>query len=133
MTGRLPLTITDLLIQCTPAPGATNNKDATAMTPAHKHQPAFGDQQDAILILGHIARGAPPALGTQLFERALEVLSEGYLVGGALRAPVPSPQVDFRGVRSGSCVRKAEVEGRLEDRALVVRVDVVGPIWERPA
>ena len=38
----------------------------------------------------------------------------------------------FWGVRSGSCVRKAEVEGRLDDRALVVRVDVVGPIWRGP-
>ena len=76
-----------LLIKCTPAFGVTGNDDATAMILVlHLHTNAslvFGNQQDPILILGHIARGAsrafpvllfsPPA---QLLERGLEVLSE---------------------------------------------------------
>ena len=54
---------------------------------------ALGNQQDPIFILGHIARYAPrvfpfPVLlfapDTQLFERALEVFSEGHLIGGFL-------------------------------------------------
>ena len=58
MTGQLSLTITELLIQCTPAPRPTSNDDATAVTPAQKHQPAFGNQQVAI----HMSPEAPPAL-----------------------------------------------------------------------
>ena len=82
-----------LFIKCTPAFGVTGNDDATAIILVlHPHTNAslaFGNQQDPILILGPIARGAfcafpvllfpPPA---QLLERGLEVLSEGHLVGG---------------------------------------------------
>jgi len=63
------------------------------MTPVlHPHtntSPALGNQQVPILILGHIAKSASRAfpfpvlfaLDAQLFERGLEVLREGYLVG----------------------------------------------------
>ena len=91
----LPLTIAELLIKRTPAFGVTGNDDATTMILVlHPHTNAslaFGNQQDPILILGHIARGASRASPVpvllfsphaQLLERGLEVLSEGHLVGG---------------------------------------------------
>ena len=95
MTEQLPLAIAQLLIKCTPALGATSHDDATAMTlvlhPYTNTGLAFENQQDTILILGHIARGASRAFPvsiflflprTQLLERALEVLSEGTSLGG---------------------------------------------------
>ena len=81
MTGQLPLTITDL--QCTPAAGATDNEDVTAMTPTHKHQPAFGNQQDAILILGHIARGAPAPLARSCSSAHWRPSARGTSLGGS--------------------------------------------------
>ena len=67
------------------------------MTPVlHAHTNtslALGNQQDSIFILGHIARHASRVLpvpvllfapDAQLFERALEVFSEGHLIGGFL-------------------------------------------------
>ena len=81
MTGQLPLAIAELFIKCIPAFGATSDDDATAMTlilyPHTDTSLAFGNQQDAILILGHIARGA-----SRVFP--VPVLSEGHLVGGYL-------------------------------------------------
>ena len=65
MTGQLPLAIAELFIKCIPAFGTTSDDDATAVTPilyAHTDTSlAFGNQQDTILILGHIARGASRA------------------------------------------------------------------------
>ena len=97
MAGQLPLAITELFIKCIPALRATSHDDATTMTPIlYPHTDtslAFGNQQDAILILGHIARGASRTLPVpvllfppraQLLERALEAGSEGHLVGGLL-------------------------------------------------
>jgi len=96
MTGQLPGAIAQTLIKRVPVLGVTCRDNATAMTPVlHPHTNsslAFGDQQDPILILGHIARSARGfpfpvllfALGTQLFERALEVLRERFFVGELL-------------------------------------------------
>ena len=91
----LPLNIAELLIKCTPAFGVTGNDDATTMIlllhPHTNASLASGNQQDPILILGHIARGASRAFPVQvllfsppeqLLERGREVLSEGHLVGG---------------------------------------------------
>ena len=103
MTGQLPLAIAELLIKCIPALGATSDDDATAVTPIlYPHTDtslAFGNQQDAILILGHITRGASRAFPVpvlllpprpQLLKRALEVLSEGDLIGGFLVCLFPA-------------------------------------------
>ena len=73
------------------------------MTPGlHAHTNtslALGNQQDPIFIPGNIARYAPLVfpfpvlllpLDTQLFERALEVFSEGYLIGRLLVRLVPA-------------------------------------------
>ena len=144
MTGQLPLVVAALLIKCTPTLGATSDDDATAVTPV-LHPLVFGNQQDPILILGHIARGASHAFPvsvllspppTQLLERALEVLSEGHLVGGP-SCICPSQQMGFRGVRSGSCARAWEGGGGRAARkttlsSSVVQVDVIELIWRRP-
>ena len=115
MSGQFPFAIAQLLVKCIPALRPTSNNDATAMTPAlHPHTNtslALGNQQDPIFILRHIARPASRSFSVlvllfppdaQLFERTLEVLSEGYL------RSVPSLRVGFRGVISGSCVRLRE-------------------------
>ena len=98
MTGQLPLAVAQLLIKRIPAFGATSHDNVTAVTlvlhPQTNSSLALGKQQDPIFTLGHVARSAPaPSLSQpscsrltriQLFERALEVLREGYVVGRLL-------------------------------------------------
>ena len=118
MTGQLPLAIAELLIRCTPAIGATSHDDATAVTPVlYPHTNAslaFGNQQDPILILGHIARGAACAFPVSVFlfpPRARWRSSARAPRREAPRAFVPGLQVGFQGVRSRSCVRAREGGG----------------------
>lgn len=148
MTGQVPLAVAQLLIQRIPALSATYYKSATAMTPIlHTYTNAslaLGNQEDPVLVLGQFAgrscRGiAVPVLAfpldAELFERALEVFGEGDLIGRLFVRLLPADggasrwgdeEVAFGGGRT-------EVEGRLEDGALVVRVDVVEAIWRGPA
>jgi hypothetical protein len=80
MTGQLPLARAQLLIKCISALGSTSHDSATAMTPVlHPHTNtslAFGNQQDPILILEHVARNPsrafpiPVLLFLFLFVRA---------------------------------------------------------------
>ena len=113
ISGQLPLAIAQLLISPRSHEQRRRYGDDTSSAPAHTSL-AFGNQQDPILILRHVARSASRAFPVsvllfpprpQLLKPALEALSVGLLVGGAPRASVPSQQEGFRGVRSGSCVR----------------------------
>jgi len=77
-------------------------------------------------------------LDAQLYDsrkRALEVFGERYLVGRLLARLLPANRRASgwwdQEVALGH--RRVEVEGRLEDRALIVRVDVVGSSARRPA
>ena len=160
MAGQLPLAIAQLLIERIPPFRATSNNNATAMTPVlHTDTDAslaLGNQQDPILILRQVPTRASRTvafafaftftfalalavlllpLDAELFERALEVLGEGDLVGGLLARLLPAHgrAAGRRDQKVALGHGRAEVEGRLEDRGLVVRVDVVEPIWWRPA
>ena len=99
------------------------------MTPVlHRHTPASHSGINRIpSSFSDISRAFPVSVllfppRPQLLKPALEALSEALLVGGTPRASVPSQQVGFRGGE----IRKlrSDMGGRrLEDRALVVRVD----------
>ena len=144
MTGQLPLAIAELLIKCIPALGATSDDDATAVTPVLRPHTdtslAFGNQQDAILILGYIARGAflvsvllfPPH--AQLPERALEVLSEGHLVGGYLVRLFPANRWASGGEIRELCsgMRGRGWKGGSKIALSSAQVDVVEQIWGDP-
>jgi hypothetical protein len=94
MTGQLPLAIAQLLINRVMALRTTSNNGATVMAPV-LHTPtdaslALKTQQDPIFILGQISRRDSRAfpfpvllftLGAQQFERAMEIVGEGHLVG----------------------------------------------------
>jgi hypothetical protein len=92
--------------------------------------PPNGNQQDPIFTLGQISRHTSSAflfpvllflLHARLFERALEVLDDGRLVGRLLVRLFSDHGWTYRGeikkLRSGH--GRAEVEGHLEDQALV--------------
>ena len=138
MTGQLPVGIAQILIKHIPVLGATSHDNMTAIPPVlHPHTGsslALRNQQDPILILGHIARSTPHgfpfpvllfALDPQLFEHVLEVLREGYLIGGVLvhrSQPTGGPPGgEIRelclGMGGWRWRAEVEVEGRLEDRS----------------
>ena len=126
MIGHLPLAVVQLLIGCIEALETTSNNETTAMAPDLHLYPgtilALGNQQDPILILGHISRHASRAFRSWSICPAFCVAVRVYARGprrGARRwaerhAYVLSPWVGF--------LERAEVEGRLEDGIYVVPV-----------
>jgi len=71
-------------------------------------------------------------LDAQLLERAREVSGEQYFVGRLLARLLPANRRTSGGWdREVAFGHGRAVEGRLEDRALIVRVNVVEPIGRR--
>ena len=128
MTGQLPLAIAKLLIKCISALGATSDDDATAVTPilyqprlrestgSYPHSRTYRQRRlPRLPSLGSPVPASHAAARARAGDPQRGAPRWGHLVGGtslgAPRTSVPSQQVGFRGVRSGSCARAWEGGG----------------------
>ena len=113
------------LIKRIPTLRTTSNNDATAMAPVlHAHTNTntsivLGNQRDPVFTLGHNSRGASRIFRSRSsrsrFTRSCPSACWRFLSGVrcwvAPCASIPSPQVGFQRVRSGSCVWAREGGG----------------------
>jgi hypothetical protein len=144
-TGKPPLAIAQLLINGFRVLRATSNNDATAMAPVlHTHIDASLGLWKSTGSHLHSWTGlqtclhrlpVPRSSCSHWMRNRSSVRWRSSTRGTSLvvfRPSVPSPRVGFRG-RDQEIPLRAEAEGRPEVCALIARVDVVEPIWRRPA